>query len=300
MTGEASRAELEALAARLEATGAYRVVRRLEARPPLLSPPPGGRLGLVIDVETTGSDVRGDEVIELAMVRFAYTPEGEVLGVVDTFQGYHEPQKTISAEITALTGISPETVAGHQLDMDAVGAFVAPAVIVLAHNAAFDRRFAERLHPWFSTKAWGCTMCEPPWREEGFEGTKLAYLAAQSGFFYDRHRALSDCLATLELLARPLPVCGRSALAALLERARQPSWRLWAEGAPYEHKDILKNRGYRWSGGEDGRPRAWWRDLAQPDALEAEIAYLREHVCGPDYDAAVRRISAFDRYSERA
>ena len=51
----------------------------------------GARLGLVIDVETTGADLRGDEVIELAMVRFAYTPDGEVLGVVETFQGYHEP-----------------------------------------------------------------------------------------------------------------------------------------------------------------------------------------------------------------
>ena len=37
----------------------------------------------------------------------------------------------------------------------------------------------------------GC-MAEPPWREEGFEGLKLAYLAAPSGFFCDKHRALAD------------------------------------------------------------------------------------------------------------
>ena len=294
-----SRAKLEAMAAALEASGDYRVVRRLNVRPPLPSQPAGSRLGIVIDVETTGPDVRGDEVIELAMVRFAYAPEGEVLGVIDTFQGYHEPTKPISADITALTGISAETVAGHALDPDAVGAFVAPAVIVLAHNAAFDRRFAERLHPWFSTKAWGCTMGEPPWREEGFEGIKLAYLAAQSGFFYDKHRALADCLATLELLARPLPVSGRSGLAHLLERARRPCWRVWAEGAPFEQKDVLKGRGYRWSGGEDGRPRAWWIDLAE-EALQAEISFLQEHVYGGPVDPLRRRVSAYDRYSERA
>ena len=299
MSAAPSRAELETMAAALEASGEYRVVRRLDARPPLPSPPAGSRLGLVIDVETTGSDVRGDEVIELAMVRFAYSPEGEVLGVVDTFQGYHEPTRAISAEITALTGISAETVAGHRLDADAVGAFVAPAEIVLAHNAGFDRRFAERLHPWFSTKRWGCTMGEPPWREEGFEGTKLAYLAAQSGFFYDKHRALADCLATLELLARPLPVSGRSGLAHLLERARRPCWRLWAEGAPFEHKDSLKGRGYRWSGGDDGRPRAWWIDLVE-EALDAELAFLREHVYGGHVEPLRRRVTAYDRYSERA
>ena len=293
-----SRTQLEAMAAALEASGDYRVVRKLQVRDPLPSPPAGARLGLVLDVETTGADLRGDEVIELAMVRFAYSAQGEVLGVVDTFQGYHEPSRPISAEITALTGISAETVAGHALDVDAVGAFVAPTVIVLAHNAAFDRRFAERLHPHFTTKAWGCTMAEPPWREAGFEGLKLAYLAAQSGFFYDKHRALADCLATLELLARPLPASGRTALAHLLERARLPSFRLWAEGAPFEHKDTLKGRGYRWSDGEDGKPRAWWVDLAEP-ALEAESAFLRQHVYGYEVEPLQRRISAYDRYSER-
>lgn len=191
------------MAAALEASGEYRVVRRLVPPDPLPSPPAGARLGLVIDVETTGADLRGDEVIELAMVRFAYTPEGEVLGVVDTFQGYHEPARTISAEITALTGISAETVAGHALDREAVGAFVAPAVIVLAHNAAFDRRFAERLHPYFSTKAWGCTMSEPPWREEGFEGLKLACLAPE--WFLLRQAPGAARLPRHPAPARPFP-----------------------------------------------------------------------------------------------
>ncbi len=89
MTGSLSREQLEAMAAALEASGEYRIVRKLKAREPLSSPPAGARVGLMIDVETTGADLRGDEVIELAMVRFAYTLEGEVLGVMDTFQGYH-------------------------------------------------------------------------------------------------------------------------------------------------------------------------------------------------------------------
>ena len=299
MTGSASREELEAMAAALEASGQYKVLRKLTAGPSLPCPPAGARLGLVLDVETTGGDARHHEVIELAMVRFAYTPEGEVLGVHDTFQAYHEPSAPIPPEITALTGIDDAQVAGHRLDLDAVGSFVAPSVIVLAHNAAFDRRFVEKLHPWFSTKAWGCSMSEPPWREEGFEGLKLTYLAAQSGFFYDKHRALHDCLATLEILSRPLPVSGRPGLAHLLERARQPSFRVWAADAPFEQKDRLKTRGYRWSSGEDGRPRAWWTDVAQPQ-LEAEIGWLRAEVYGYDAEVPCRRLTAFDRYSERA
>ncbi len=291
--------DLEACAGRLEASGEYRVLRKLSPRPTLQEAPKGARLGVVLDVETTGMDLVHDEVIELAMTRFAYTPDGEVLGVHETFQGYHEPSRPISPEITALTGIHPDMVAGQKLDPDAVGAFVAPAVIVLAHNAAFDRRFAERLHPYFTTKAWGCSMNEPPWREEGFEGLKLAYLAAHHGFFYDRHRALHDCLATLEILARPLPSSGRSALAALLSRARQPSWRLWATDAPFERKDLLKARGYRWNGEESGSPRAWWVDVADA-ALEPEIGYLHSDVYGYEADVLRRRLTAYDRYSERA
>ena len=84
MTGSPSRDELEAMASALEASGEYRVVRRLVTPDPLPSLPAGARVGLVVDVETTGADLRGDEVIELAMVRFSYTPAGEVLGVVDT------------------------------------------------------------------------------------------------------------------------------------------------------------------------------------------------------------------------
>lgn len=70
-------------------------------------------------------------------------------------------------------------------------------------------------------------------------------------------QALHDCLATLELPSRPLPVSGRPGLAHLLKRAHQPSYRVVAAKAPFEHKDALKRRGYRWSGGDDGWSRAW-------------------------------------------
>lgn len=292
--------DLEALAVRLEVSGEFKVLRRLHPRPSGVRPSTeGARLGLILDVETTGVDPRSEEVIELAMIRFWYGRDGDVLGVDDILQGFNQPSKPMPPEITAITGIDDATVAGHRLDLDAVGDFVAPAKIVLAHNAQFDRRFAERLHTYFSTKAWGCSMSEPPWRDEGFEGLKLAYLASHCGFFYDKHRAVNDCMATLELLARPLPRSGQTGLAALLAKARLATWRIWAEQAPYEQKTALKLRGYRWNDGEDNRPRAWWTDVSEA-VKEAELAYLRAEIYGFEADIAVRRITAFDRYSERA
>jgi hypothetical protein len=73
-----------------------------------------------------------------------------------------------------------------------------------------------------------------------------------------RQRA-SDCRATLHALAQALPGTGRLALQALLERARLPTWRLWARDAAIEKKDVLKARGYAWSPGEFGRPKCWYR-----------------------------------------
>jgi DNA polymerase-3 subunit epsilon len=256
------------------------------------------RQGLVVDVETTGLDAARHEIIELAMVPFTYGLDGQIYAVGEPFHGLRQPSEPISAEITSITGITDEIVAGHSIDPAAVGSFAAGAALVIAHNAAFDRRFLERFCETFTTKAWACSMSQVDWAEEGHEGTKLAYLAAGAGFFYERHRATNDCLAAIALLAAPLPRSGRLALAQLLERARQPTWRVWAENSPFDLKDVLKARGYRWNGEGTGAPRAWYVDVAD-DAREAELAFLKAEIYRCEIDLLVRRIDAYDRFSER-
>jgi hypothetical protein len=112
------------------------------------------------------------------------------------------------------------------------------------------------------------------------------------------HRVASDCRATLHALAQPLPGTGRLALRALLERARLPTWRLWARDAAIEKKDVLKARGYAWSPGEFGRPKCWYRDVSDADRAE-EVSWLRENVMGPGQAIWVLRMPARDRYSDR-
>jgi DNA polymerase-3 subunit epsilon len=141
-------------------------------------------------------------------------------------------------------------------------------------------------------------MSEIDWAAEGYEGTKLAYLASGAGFFYERHRAAHDCLAAIVLLARVHPRSGRTGLAQLLERARAPSFRIWAENSPFDLKDLLKARGYRWNGEGNGAPRAWYIDVAD-EAREAELAFLKAEVYRGEIDLLVRRVTAYDRFSER-
>jgi DNA polymerase-3 subunit epsilon len=291
--------ELEVMAETLNASGRFRVLRQLQPSPAII--PPDGvetRLGLFVDVETTGLDPTRDEIIELAMLPFTYGLDGRIYEVGDAFQKYREPSKPIPPAITALTGITDEMVAGQTIDPAEIIALASGAALVVAHNAAFDRRFVERLSDIFTAKPWACSMTEIDWSAEGFEGTKLAYLAMGAGFFYERHRAVQDCAAAIALLSATLPRAGVTAMARLLERARRPTWRLWAENSPFGLRDVLKARGYRWNPEGKLNPRAWFIDV-NDDAKEAELAFLRNDIYRREIEIVARKITAYDRFSER-
>jgi DNA polymerase-3 subunit epsilon len=283
--------------AALEANGDYRVLRRLRPPEPMREPPAGARRAILADVETTGLDCEKDEIIELAMVPFFYSLAGEILGVGTPFDGLRQPAAPIPAEVTRLTGIDDAMVKGRSIDPAQVSAFAGNS-LVIAHNAGFDRRFLERFCPGVMENPWACSLNEVQWSDEGFESAKLAYLAMSSGFYYDKHRAVHDCHATIELLSRPLPVSGGLALSALLASARGTTLRCWAENSPFESKDDLKKRGYRWSSGKDGTPRAWWIDVAEAD-IDAEKAYLRTEIYKRDVAFPIAEITAFNRHSDR-
>jgi DNA polymerase-3 subunit epsilon len=291
---------LAAMADTLARSTDYRVLRRLIPRTEFA--PANGqptRSGILLDVETTGLDQVRDEVIELAMIKFDYLPDGSITRVADIFTAFNEPSRPIPPEITELTGITDEIVAGHRIDQDAVAKFADNAVIVIAHNASFDRKFSERYWPVFQHKAWGCSATEVDWRKHGFDGSRLGYLLAGAGFFHQAHRAIDDCHALLEILAFELPDLGEPALAVLLERARKKTMRVWAEQSPFDLKDELKRRGYRWSDGSDGRPKSWYIDVEESKEA-SEIEFLRKTIYMRDVEPRVQALNALSRFSVRA
>lgn len=281
----------------LEATGRYRVLRRLDPGPIVDVQPVGTKRAVFLDVETTGLDAGHDEVIELAMVPFYYSQDDRIIGIGEAYSALREPSVPISAEVTKLTGIDQSMVAGRSIDPADVAAFAGTS-LVIAHNAAFDRRFMERFCPAMANNPWACSMAEVDWREAGFESSKLAYLALSSGFFYDGHRAVHDCHAAIELLARPCAPDQGTPLQVLLASARGKGMRCWADNSPFEAKDMLKARGYRWNGDNNGQPRAWWIDMPN-DRLEEEVGYLRREIYKYEAPVRVAELSAFNRYSDR-
>jgi DNA polymerase-3 subunit epsilon len=292
--------ELDEMAAKLAASGDYKVLRRLVPRPP--TPAPAGytgKVGIIIDLETTGLDPSKAEIIEVAMVKFLYSADDEITAVTETFQSFNQPSCPIPAEVTELTGITDAMVAGHKVDRPALEAFVADANIVIAHNAAFDREFAELPWPIFADKHWACSMTEIDWRKCGFGGTKLGYLLADAGLFHEAHRAADDCHAVLELLARPLPGTSTTGFAMLLDRTRRDTFRIWAKNSPYDLKDVLKRRGYRWSNGTGASPRSWYIDVDE-NKHEAELDFLRTEIYQRMVDIDCCKLTARERFSSRA
>lgn len=289
-------AQQEAWACELERSGRYRVLRQLIFRPVVAREPhPDEKVAVIVDVETTGLDHTKDEVIELGMVAVTYRDDGTFGDVIATYSELREPSVPISAESVRITGITPEMVAGKVLDLEAVSRFIEPASLVIAHNARFDRPFCEKLARGFDIKAWACSASEIAWASFGFEGVKLGYLVGQSGWFHNGHRAVDDCHALLEVIAAPLKDGQGSGFLHLLATARQPRCRVWAEHSPFDMKDQLKARGYRWNDGSDGRPKSWWVETSE-ETLEAELRFLRSDIYQRDVDPRVDRITAFERF----
>lgn len=291
--------DAEALALRLEAHPDYRVLRRLDAAE-VGDPLPGGAVSqaVVIDTETTGTDLAEDRVIELALVKFEYDRESGAVGrVLEVYDGLEDPGRPIPPESTAIHHITDAMVAGKRLDEAAIERLLDGVGVVIAHMASFDRPLVERRLPGFASLPWACSLQEVPWDALGLGGRKLEYLAYRYGFFYEGHRAEIDCRALLEVLRRPVPGQAEpvNALKSLLESARVPSLRVWAIGSAYETKDVLKARGYRW---ESDR-RVWFGEISVAER-EAELAWLKDAVYGgKSATVEVETVDARVRWSGR-
>ena len=268
-------AQVEALAQALAAHPDYKVLRRLQPREDWgPGPGQGTQRVLVLDTETTRLDARQERVIELALLSVQIdSVSGLPVGPVEVYESFEDPGKPIPPAITEITGIDDAMVRGQRADDARVAQLVQAADLVVAHNAAFDRPFVEARWPVFADKAWNCSFAGIDWKQEGSGSAKLEFLAHERGWFYDAHRALVDCHALLQVLATPLKN-GQTGWQRLLEGAQQPRYKLRANGAPFEAKDALKARGYRW----DSDQRVWWIGLAGEAALQAERDWLKAQV----------------------
>ena len=291
--------DAESLARVLETHPDYRVLRRLQPRlqwPPAADGQEVCRV-VVLDTETTGLDQAKEKIIELALLRVDVDrATGLPVGEVQVYDGLEDPGIPIPKEIEGITGISNAMVKGQRLDEARVAQLLDGADLVIAHNAGFDRPFAEARLSRFRELAWACSFADIGWKDYGRGSAKLESLALEMGWFYDAHRAEMDCHALLAVLAAPLPGQAHTGLAQLVEQGRKPSYRLQATGAPFDAKDLLKARGYRWN----AEQKVWHTRLGDAEALQAECDWLRTQVYRRAATVQVETLDAMVRYSSRA
>ena len=159
---------------------------------------------VVVDLETTGLDVKGASILEIGAVRVSG------LRIVDRFETLVRPPGKLPRAIVALTGICDEMVAEAPTKRRALQSFVrwldrTPTAPFVAHNASFDYRFVSR----------ALDLCGlPPYRGAVLCTRKLArrlipelgrynldHLCAHLGISNRaRHRALGDAEATARAL----------------------------------------------------------------------------------------------------
>lgn len=253
------------------------------------------RVALYVDVETTGLGADA-QLIEFGAVRFSCDDTGRVYDVGPSFSEFNDPGAPIPEDITKITGITDDDVRGHAVVWREVAPLFDGVSLVIAHNASFDRPVLERHLPEMPALPWACSYSEVPWRYFGVEGGKLRHILADAcGVFYDAHRALDDCFAGIHALATA-KAFGAPAMRYLFDAASETSARVWALGAPFSTKDVLKARGYRWNDGSDGRPKSWYTDVPAAN-LEDERAWLLERAFLRH--PKVEMMTARSRYSGR-
>lgn len=155
-----------------------------------------------MDIETTGGHSGRDKITEIAIVLH----DGNQ--VIDQYQTLINPERSIPAYISSMTGITDEMVAEAPVFYEVAKEIVlrTEGAVFVAHNARFDYGFLKeefaRLGYTFSRKQ----LCTVRLSRQLLPSLKSHSLDSLIRHFHleveNRHRALDDALATAEIFRR--------------------------------------------------------------------------------------------------
>jgi len=183
---------------------------RLRAVPAAVAERPLSALAYcVFDLETTGLDISGDQIVSVGAVRAL----GARVLAGETFSTLVDPGRPIPPASIAIHGIDDAAVAGAPTPGEAIRRLkdFAHDAILVAHNAAFDLSFVRR-----AAQAGGFAFDNPPfdtlliarWLFPDLPDHSLDALGKLLGVDAgQRHSALDDARATAAIFAKLLEIC---------------------------------------------------------------------------------------------
>lgn len=99
---------------------------------------PSWGIAACVDVETTGLNPRTHEVVELAIVLFAFErTTGKAMGIVDEYVGQREPGRAIPADAARVHGLTRAMLKSKTLDEVRIRSLGERAEFYIAHNMAY-------------------------------------------------------------------------------------------------------------------------------------------------------------------
>lgn len=177
----------------------------------------------IIDVETTGGVAQYERITEIAIVLH----NGEQ--IVDTFSTLVNPERSIPWNITQLTGITNEMVAGAPRFFEIARKVVEMTenAVFVAHNASFDYSFIKEEFKRFGFDYSRKQLCTVRLARKVFPGLpsySLSNLKRHFGIVAERsHRAMDDTMATVAVFERILAEQGGKTIKSLLNKGVRES-----------------------------------------------------------------------------
>lgn len=227
------------------------------------------KIGIAIDVETTGTDKTKDEIIEVGLRIFYFSPvTGKILGLGEFMSSLNEPQKNLDPTITKITGISNSSLKNQRVDWKKVTELINSANLIVAHNAKFDRGFIDKYCKYNTKPVWSCTMTQVDWVQHNLPTSNLVLLGAFHGYFTDAHRALVDAELVIKILSiNPKYMLelyqGAHAIRSLIE----------VSNTQYEQRTLLTKIGFRWN----PTKKIWYKLCFKKD-VQSEVKILEKEL----------------------
>ena len=199
---------------------------------------------VIVDLETTGMHANQDRILEIGAVRVKGNK------VEDTFERLVDPGCEVPRRITQITGITTADVCGESQVAEVLPDFVefVGDAIFVAHNVTFDWKFiASELSRADLPALKNPTLCTVRLARrllKGLPSRSLGSLIKHFDINTDaRHRALSDVLATQEVLAQLLLMLERQHEITELDKLLHFQFTSYAKNPVDQHRleHIRKN-----------------------------------------------------------
>lgn len=231
----------------------------------------------IIDLETLGPDPKVDPIIELGILKGAFTSNDGIIQIMDSYQNNSHLPLDTSTPIDNLSERMMQTFNQQAIDWEKVFELINNCDLIICYNSKLKRSFLENQTPEnIQTKCkdlpFGCLLKDIDWTKKPFEANTLKLLNYELGYFYDADKILTRCWAALNCLINV-----NDAFNELINNIKKRTVVLCLDPKLLDRTSLLKLRKYTYSDGSKRFPQCWWISITEED-LGHEIAFLENVV----------------------